>query len=162
MLWWVLSFFIASLSLWLGKGKVRNHWRGVDELYGLYLLHRTNGQMQMYLIASSIKIINKRNVFAMYQFKSARTVLCWDLCICMFLGCNLPIQLLLKSLSSTYNDRLIDHFYHVLIYITNKSWICPTLEYGRILYLRTLIYSPELNSHVYLFFNNSLIVEMLQ
>ena len=27
--------------------------------------------------------------------------------ICMFLGYDLPIQLLLKSLSSTYNDKLV-------------------------------------------------------
>ena len=31
---WVLSSFIASLSVWQ---KVRNHWRGVDKLYSLYL-----------------------------------------------------------------------------------------------------------------------------
>ena len=27
--------------------------------------------------------------------------------MCMFLGCNLPIQLLLKLLSSEYDDRLV-------------------------------------------------------
>ena len=30
--------------------------------------------------------------------------------ICMSLDCDLPIQLLLKSLSSVDNDRLVDHF----------------------------------------------------
>ena len=38
--------------------------------------------------------------------------------ICVFLGFNLLIQLLLKSLSSTYYDRLVDRFCHVLIRIT--------------------------------------------
>ena len=33
--------------------------------------------------------------------------------ICMFLGCDLPIQLLLKWLSSTYNNRLADRFYNI-------------------------------------------------
>ena len=32
--------------------------------------------------------------------------------ICVFLGCDLPIRLLLKSLSSKY-DRLEYHFHHV-------------------------------------------------
>ena len=41
--------------------KVRNHWRGVDELYGLYLLCHANGLMHMYLIASSVKIITECN-----------------------------------------------------------------------------------------------------
>ena len=58
--------------------KVRNSWRGVDELYGLYLLHLANGQMHMHLIASSVKIIIKHNVFTVYWFKSARMVLYWD------------------------------------------------------------------------------------
>ena len=59
--WWVLSFFIASLSLWLVNEKVRKHWRGVDELYGLYLLGHPNSQMHVYLITSSIKSIAKLN-----------------------------------------------------------------------------------------------------
>ena len=39
--------------------------------------------------------------------------------IWMFLGCDLPIQLLLKSLSSPYNDRLIDRFHYVQINLAN-------------------------------------------
>ena len=31
--------------------------------------------------------------------------------ICVFLGCDLPIRQLLKSVSSKYDDRLEDHFY---------------------------------------------------
>ena len=30
---------------------------------GLYLLHHTNGQMHVYMIAPSVKIINKHNVY---------------------------------------------------------------------------------------------------
>ena len=97
----------------------------VDELYGLYLLHHANGQMHVYLIASSVKIINKRNVLAMTQFKSTRMVSCWDLYSC---SCaDLPIQLLLKSLSNTCNDRLVDfHYRYVLIHIMNYK-ICNIL-----------------------------------
>ena len=36
--------------------------------------------------------------------------------VCMFLGCDLPMQLLLISLSSAYDDRLVD-FHNVLIHI---------------------------------------------
>ena len=36
-------------------------WRGIDELYGLSLLHHTNGQTHVCLIASPVKIINKSN-----------------------------------------------------------------------------------------------------
>ena len=68
----------ACLSLWLVKEKVRNYRRGVDKLYDFHVLHNVNGQMHVYLIASSIKIITKR-VAVMYRFKSARMVSCWDL-----------------------------------------------------------------------------------
>ena len=37
----------------------------------------------------------------------------------MFLGCDLSIQLLLKSFSSVHN-RLVDRFYHVQNFIVNK------------------------------------------
>ena len=51
--------FYPSLLLflfdWWMKGK--KTLRGVNELYGLYLLCHTNGQFQVYLIASSIKIL---------------------------------------------------------------------------------------------------------
>ena len=67
----ILSSFIASLSLWLVNNKVRNRWRGVNELYSLYLLRHVNGQMHVCLIASFVKIITKR-VAAVYKFKSAR------------------------------------------------------------------------------------------
>ena len=46
--------------------------------------------------------------------------------ICIFLGCDLPIQLLLKSLSSTYHDRLVDHFHSVLIHVMNYK-LCNIL-----------------------------------
>ena len=102
-----LSFYIAWLSLWLLNKKVRNHWRGVDKLYGLYLLHHTNGQTHVCLIAAFVKIITNR-VAVVYRFKSARMVSCWDLytCSCQ-LGYELPIQMVL---SSEYDDRLEDHF----------------------------------------------------
>ena len=118
MPWWVFWSSIASLSLWLVNEKMRNYWRGVDELRSLHLLHHTSGQMHMYLIASSINITNKCNAFGMYCFKPSRMVWCLDLCV--FWGCNLPIQLILKS-SDTYLDRLVDHFHHVPIHVTNYT-----------------------------------------
>ena len=94
--WWLLLAFIASLSLWLVNKKMRSCWRDVNELYTLYLLHHANGQMHVYLIASSVAIINKRNDFAVYQARWSQ----FHVEICMrVLG---PIQLLLKLLSSTY------------------------------------------------------------
>ena len=69
--------------------------RGVDELYSIYLLCHANGQMYVCLIASSIKSIIKRLV-AMYHSSQPA----WDglmsRLICVFLGYDLPIQLLLK------------------------------------------------------------------
>ena len=35
-----------------------------------YLLRHANGQMHTYMTALSVKIFNKRYVFAIYQFKS--------------------------------------------------------------------------------------------
>ena len=44
--------------------------------------------------------------------------------MCTFLGHNLPIQLLLKLLSSMYDgDRLIYHFHHVPIHITIYKYV---------------------------------------
>ena len=120
MPWWalVLTFFIASLSLWLVIEKVRNRWRSVNELYSLYLLHHASSQM--YLIASSIKIITKC-VATMYQFKSARIISCWDSYTYVFLGCDLQIQLVLKSLSSKCDDRLEDCF---IMYWFTSNILC--------------------------------------
>ena len=49
---------------------------------GLYLLFHAKGEMHVYMVTWSIKFINKHNVFAMYQFKSAMMVSCWDLYMC--------------------------------------------------------------------------------
>ena len=77
-------------------------------MYGLYLLRHANGQMHLCSIASSIKIITTR-VAVMYRFKSARMVSVMLRLICMFLGCDKPIQLVLLS---KYDDcdRLEDRF----------------------------------------------------
>ena len=66
----------------------------------------------MYMTASSVKIINKRNVFVMYPSKSTRMVSCGDLYVCSW-AVIFPLQLLLKSLSSVHDDRL---FCYVLIH----------------------------------------------
>ena len=48
------------------------------------------------LIASSVKIITKR-IAVMYRFKSARMVSVMLKLICVFLGCDMLIQLVLSS-----------------------------------------------------------------
>ena len=75
---------VSPFILHLVNEKMRNHWRGVNELYGLYLLHHANGQIHICLIASFVKIITKcmHCVFAVYWFKSARMVSYWDLYAC--------------------------------------------------------------------------------
>ena len=45
--------------------------------------------------------------------------------ICMFLGCGLPIQLLLKLLSSEYDYRLINHF--IIYWFT--SWTMKNITF---------------------------------
>ena len=82
--------------------KVRNRWRGVYEFYEFYLLRHANGQTQVSFIASSVKIITKR-VAVMYQIQvsqESQDGLMLRL-ICVFLGCDMPIQLVL---SSEYDD----------------------------------------------------------
>ena len=69
-------------------------------MYGFYLLHHANGQTHVCLIALFVKIITK-HVAVMYQFKSARIVSVILRLICMFLSCDMPIQLVL---SSKYDD----------------------------------------------------------
>ena len=64
----ILHCFPFSLT---GEQKGENHWRGVDELYVLYLLRHAAGQMHVCLIASAIKIITK-HIAVMYRFKSTR------------------------------------------------------------------------------------------
>ena len=66
--------------------------------------------MHVCLIVSSVKIITKR-VVVMYRFKSARVVSVMLRRICVFLGCDMPIQLVLSS-DREYDDydRLEDHF----------------------------------------------------
>ena len=56
------------------------------------------------LIASSVKIINRRVLIQVSQYGFMLRL------ICMFLGCDLPIQLLLKCISSEYHDRLENCF----------------------------------------------------
>ena len=67
-----------------------------------------------------LKLLTSTMYIAMYGFKSVRMVSCWDLYVC----CDLPIQLLLKLLSSVYNDRSVYCFYHVLIHYTIFSILC--------------------------------------
>ena len=77
---------------------------------GLYLLRHGNHQMRMCMIASCIKIIT--GAMFLPCTNSSQLPLMLRL-ICVSLGCDLPIQLLLLiSLSSVYNYRLVDCFHH--------------------------------------------------
>ena len=85
----IVSSFILHCfsSLWLVNEKVRNYWRDVNELYGLNLLSHASGQMHMYLIASSVKIITKCYVFTMYRFKSASHIETYMHVLGLWYGC---------------------------------------------------------------------------
>ena len=72
-------------------------------MYSFYLLRHANGQTHVCLIASSVKIITKR-VAVVYQFKLARMVSVMLRPICVFLGSDMPIQVVL---SSKYDARKI-------------------------------------------------------
>ena len=65
-----------------------------------YYITLVNGKTHVCLITSSVKIITK-HVSVVYRFKSAWMVSVKLRLICMFLGYDMPIQLVL---SSKYND----------------------------------------------------------
>ena len=70
-------------------------------IYTLYLLHHANGQMHVCLIASSVKIITKYIAVVPIQVSQDGFMLKLT---CLFLGCDLPIPLVLKLLSSEYDE----------------------------------------------------------
>ena len=126
-LWWVLSTFLASF-LFSGEWKVRKHWRDVNGLYSLWLLCHTNHQMHVCLIAPSVKLLTSAAaIFGHVPIQVNQD--CFMLTLTwIFLGCDLPIQLLLKLSSSTYYDRFVDRFHNVPItswtvkYVTSHTW----------------------------------------
>ena len=125
---------MVAASSWpsnsLVNEKVRNHWRGVDELYSFNLLCHANGQTHMCLITLSVKIIIKR-MAVMYRFKSARMVSIMLRLICVFLGCDMPIQLVL---SREYDDwTTMSPLLKYLIYPE-----CFIGEYGPIIWVHIL------------------------
>ena len=65
-----------------------------------YYVTLINGRTHVCLIASAVKMITKRIAVA-YQVKSARMVSVMLRLVCVFLGCDMPIQLVL---SSEYDD----------------------------------------------------------
>ena len=122
--WWVLSSFIASISLWMMNEKVRNHYRGVNKLYGLYLLHQANGQIHVYLSVSSVQIINKH--IALPCTDSSEPGRFHIVTYMHVLGLWFANAAAAKSLSSSYDNRLLAIgrcFHYVLIHITNYAWI---------------------------------------
>ena len=74
-----------------------------------YYVTLTGSQTHVCLIASSVKIITKCVAAVVYRFKSARIYGFMLRLICMFLGCDMPIQLVLSSEYDDY-DRLEDRF----------------------------------------------------
>ena len=74
-------------------------------MYALYLIHHTNGQMHMCLIASSIKdYYQARCCCVLIQVSQDGFML---RLICVFLGYDMPIQLVLSSEYDNY-DRSED------------------------------------------------------
>ena len=74
----VSPFVLASLSLWMVNEKVRNHWRGVNEMYGIYLLCQASGQMHIIWLHHPLNYYQAQ----WFWFKSARIVSCWDFYLC--------------------------------------------------------------------------------
>ena len=74
--------------------------------------------MHVYLIALSFKNFYQAYCFCCVPIQVSQGGFMLRL-VCVFLGCDLPIQLLLKSLASAYHDRLVNHFHHALIYFMN-------------------------------------------
>ena len=67
------------------------------------------------MIASSIQTISKHSIFVMraHYRVPIQGSLGWfhveiHIAMCVFFGCDLSIQLLLKSLLIVYDDRLVD------------------------------------------------------
>ena len=74
-----LSLLLFFFNWWTKRWEITNEV--LMNYNSLYLLCHANGQMYMYMIASSIKIINKCNVFlpcTENRFKLTRMVSCWD------------------------------------------------------------------------------------
>ena len=119
--WWVLSSFTASLSLWLMNKKVRNRWRGVNVLYGLYLLHHTNGQMHVCSLHHPLKLLPSAHVLLSCTSQDGFMLRL----ICMFLGYNWPthLVLLLKSLSRSTSFIMYWFTPPNMNYITFYVWI---------------------------------------
>ena len=86
--------------------------------------HHINGQMHMYMIASSVKIISKRNVFAMYQLKSPGWfhVETYMHVLSLWFADTAAAKIVTKLIG----DESVDHFHHVLIHLTNYE-ICNIL-----------------------------------
>ena len=103
----------ASLSLWLVNEKVRT----ITEEMSI------NCRALPYYITLMVKCkfvwlyhllkLLKSTIFGHAPIQVNQDGFMFQL-ICIFLGCDLPIHLLLVLSSSAYNDRLVDHFYNVL------------------------------------------------
>ena len=72
--------------------------------------------------------------------------------ICVFLGCDLPIDLLLKSQSIAYN-----HFHHVLIYVTIYE-VCNILCLNKYICIFLLVKYQ----HSHFFMQTSLLISTWQ
>ena len=100
----ILHYFSFSLTgEWKGEKLLKRCWW----IAVAYINCPINGQTHVYMIASFVKIINKCNVFAMYQFKSAR------MCFGLLFANTTAAKIIIKKV---YDDRLVDCFHHVLIH----------------------------------------------
>ena len=90
---------------------------------GFYLLYQTNGHMHMKMIISSsaVKIINRRNLIAMYWFKSKlQTMAISYLDFFAFFGYSFPIQLPLNCYQAC---RMLNCFISFIMYhLSHELW----------------------------------------
>ena len=99
----ILHCFSFALT---DKQKCKNHWKGVNDCNGLCLLHHANGPMHMYMITSSIIIIINA-MLCHIPIQVSQDDLTLTL-LYVFYGYDLSIHLMLISLSSAYNDKLVN------------------------------------------------------
>ena len=99
----------------------------IDELYGLYYYIMQMAKYTWAWLHHPLELLTSE-MFCLVLIQVNQDGFMFRL-ICMFLGCDLTIQLILKS--STYDDRLVDHFHYISV---------RCYEICNILYLNKLTY----------------------
>ena len=111
MPWWVLhsALFSILFGWWMKRWEIATEVSMNYTAYTYYIM--LMAKCRYISLCHPLKLLP--SVFCRVPIQVSQV----ETYICMLLGCDLAIQLLLTSSSSNYDDRLVDHFHHVLIYI---------------------------------------------